>query len=276
MTTRNCEDPGNPRAVHRSEYGRLSPDRAQGFPRCRSRRPTAVMVGMNGLRTAAFGRPAGMLGRLGGTLMTRTGAATELYVVECLAALRPTDSVLVVGPGPGIGLLAAAERTPLGSVAGVEPSAVMRRAAARRCAEPIRRGVVTVSDGTAARTGQRDDSIDVAIAVNNAQLWPDRLAAFAELHRVLRAGGRLVVSLPEHVMPNRREELRQEAVAAGFADARVTTRRRLDHPWGPAIDLIGHCPRTAAAPTRWAGRRTPRRIHKNPDTSAQGGAVFPL
>lgn len=234
------------------------------------------MVGMNGLRTAAFGTPTGLLGRLGGTLMARTGAATEFYVVERLAALRQTDSVLVVGPGPGIGLLAAAEHTPLGSVAGIEPSAVMRQAAARRCAEPISRGVVTLSDGTAARTGQRDRSIDVVISVNNTQLWPDRPAGFAELHRVLRPGGRLVVSLPEYEMPIRREELRQEAVAAGFTDALVTARLRPDHPRGAAIELIGHRPPPAATATRSAGRRHRRRPQQSATTSAHGGAGFPL
>lgn len=237
---------------------------------------TAVMVGMNGLRTATFGAPTGLLGRLGGTLMARTGAATEFYVVERLAALRPTDSVLVVGPGPGIGLLAAAERTPLGSVAGVEPSTVMRRAATRRCAEPIRRGVVTVAAGTAARTGQPDHSIDVVISVNNTHLWPDRGAGFAELHRVLRPGGRLVVSLPELQLPIRREELRQEAVAAGFTDARVTARLRPHHLHGAAIELIGHRPPTDPMATRSTRRRTRRRLRQNATTSAHGGAGFPL
>lgn len=88
---------------------------------------------------SGFGRPSGLLGRIGGWLMARGNAGTERHLVE-LADLEPEDVVLVLGPGPGIGLQAAGVRAR--RVIGIDPSSVMRDAASRRCAELIDQGRV--------------------------------------------------------------------------------------------------------------------------------------
>ena len=111
-----------------------------------------------------FGRPHGPLGRLGGRLMAQGNAATERHLVDA-AGLTPADVVLVVGHGPGVGLEHAGARAT--RVIGVDPSELMRRAARRRCAGLVARGVVRVEDGTAAATGQPDASVDVVLSVNN-------------------------------------------------------------------------------------------------------------
>ncbi|MEV5172293.1 methyltransferase domain-containing protein [Streptomyces flaveolus] len=77
----------------------------------------------------------------------------------------------------------------------------------------IARDRVRLAAGTAARTGRPGTSVDVAIAVNNLQLWPDIPAALAELHRVLRPGGRLLLSTHE----------RPTVEAAGFTSVRTWT-----------------------------------------------------
>jgi ubiquinone/menaquinone biosynthesis C-methylase UbiE len=59
--------------------------------------------------------------------MARANAGTERHLVE-LAELGSGETVLVLGPGPGVGLLEAGPRA--GQVIGVDPSAVMRDAAA--------------------------------------------------------------------------------------------------------------------------------------------------
>ena len=56
-----------------------------------------------------FGRPSGLWGRLGGSLMARGNAATERHLVE-LADLSRAETALVLGPGPGIGLYEAGIR----------------------------------------------------------------------------------------------------------------------------------------------------------------------
>lgn len=182
-------------------------------------RLTGGMAGIGDLvADAGFGRPRGILGRLGGRLMARGNGPTERHLVE-LAELGSDDAVLVVGPGPGVGLAAA------GSVAarvvGVDPSELMLAASGQRCAALVEAGTVTLVQGDAANTGQADASTDVVLSVNNVVLWPDRAAGFAELHRVLRPGGRLLLSMHEKWLDGGPTALAAVVGAAGFAE--VTT-----------------------------------------------------
>lgn len=84
------------------------------------------------LADMGFGRPRGLLGRVGGRLMATGNADTERHLVE-LAELAPDETVLVLGPGPGVGLHAAALRANL--VVGVDPSDLMLDACRQRCAD---------------------------------------------------------------------------------------------------------------------------------------------
>ncbi|MEV6579904.1 class I SAM-dependent methyltransferase [Streptomyces sp. NPDC051582] len=172
------------------------------------------------LLTKAFGRPSGLLGRLGGRLMAHGNAATELHAVA-LAEPGEQDVVLVVGPGPGVGLEAAARRC--AHVIGVDPSGVMLAMARRRCASPIARGRLHLAAGSAARTGAADAAVDVVISVNNLQLWPDVPAGLTELHRVLRPGGRLLLAAHEKWLPADLTTLANMVRVAGFDPVRTCT-----------------------------------------------------
>ncbi|MGW7440848.1 class I SAM-dependent methyltransferase [Streptomyces sp. NPDC054849] len=172
------------------------------------------------LLTKGFGRPSGLLGRLGGRLMAHGNAATERHVVA-LAALVEQDVVLVVGPGPGVGLEAAARLSV--HVIGVDPSDVMLAMARRRCASAVARGRLRLTVGTAARTGEPANSVDVVISVNNLQLWPDLPAGLAELHRVLHPGGRMLLAAHEKWLPTALPLLAKTALAAGFTSVRTWT-----------------------------------------------------
>lgn len=161
--------------------------------------------------------------------MARGNAATERHVVS-IAAPTADETVLVVGPGPGVGLAAAAERAR--TVIGVDPSQDMLELSARRCAGAVDDGVVVLRHATAARTGAGDESVDVVLGVNNLHLWDDRAAAWSELHRVLRPGGRMVLSAHEKWLPVTRHELAAEVEAAGFTDVQTWT-------WQPPGPLAG-------------------------------------
>ncbi|MFD9517467.1 class I SAM-dependent methyltransferase [Streptomyces sp. NPDC059979] len=172
------------------------------------------------LLTKGFGRPSGLLGRLGGRLMAHGNAATERRVVA-LVAPTEQDVVLVIGPGPGVGLEAAARRS--AHVIGIDPSDVMLAMARRRCASAVTRGRLRLAVGTAARTGEPDNSVDVVISVNNLQLWPDVPAGLAELHRVLRPGGRMLLAAHEKWLPTALPLLANTVLAAGFTTVRTWT-----------------------------------------------------
>lgn len=186
-----------------------------------------------------FGHPWGVVGRLGGALMTKVNAEQEIRAVE-QAGLGPGEAVVVVGHGPGVGLrLAAAAVEPEGWVLGVDPSAAMREMAASRCGAEIARGLLEIRDGTAERTGCADASADAMISVNNVMLW-ERPQGFAESFRVLRPGGCLVVSVHRHVLDVEPAELRADASQAGFERLEVKLRQRKFT--SPAIELVAYRP----------------------------------
>lgn len=162
----------------------------------------------------AFGHPRGLLGRIGGAFMACGNAATERHTVA-VARLTSGDTVLVIGPGPGVGLEAAAKQA--ARVIGVDPSPEMLALSAARCPE------AELHQGTAAATGLPESSVDVVLCVNTVELWPDRAAGFAELRRVLRPGGRLILSSADSGLPLPRHQLAAEVAAAGFADLQTWT-----------------------------------------------------
>ncbi|NIH81669.1 class I SAM-dependent methyltransferase [Amycolatopsis viridis] len=167
------------------------------------------------IRDRAFGHPRGLLGRLGGIVMAYGNGATERHVVD-VARLTPAETVLVVGPGPGVGLQLAGQRAR--SAIGVDPSPEMRALAEARCAAEVSAGRVRLAAGSAGRTGLAPAAVDVVLSVNNVELWPDRAEGFAELLRVLRPGGRLVLSAHEKWLPVPRHALAAELTEAGFTD----------------------------------------------------------
>ncbi|SHF43341.1 class I SAM-dependent methyltransferase [Streptoalloteichus hindustanus] len=190
-----------------------------------------------------FGRPTGLRGRLGGAVMARSNAASERHLVA-LAAPRPTDSVLVVGPGPGVGLAEVARVTNRGHVVGVDPSPEMLRRCRELCADLVRAGRVELRQGTAQDTGAPAASFDVVLSVNNVVFWPDRPAGFAELRRVLRPGGLLVLSMHRTAMDAEgysAEDLRADAEGAGLTEV-VVRERAGASAWGAAVDMTARHP----------------------------------
>lgn len=184
---------------------------------------------------AGFGRPRGPIGRIGGALMAWLNSEQERWAVAA-AGLRAGERVVEVGPGPGLGLKLAAERVgPRGWVLGVDPSRLMRDVATARCAALVTAGVVELRDGSAERIGGPDAVAHAAISVNNVMLW-DRAAGFAELARVLRPGGRLVLTVHQQVLGVAPDQLAREAEAAGFTDVRLAVTRRQRNE--PKVELL--------------------------------------
>ncbi|GAA1119065.1 class I SAM-dependent methyltransferase [Nocardiopsis composta] len=137
-----------------------------------------------------FALPRGPVGRLAGAVMARENRVQNTEAL-LYAAPGPGEDVLEVGHGPGVllGLLAARA----GTVTGVDPSPEMARMARRRNAAAVRDGRVRLRPGDAARTGAPDASFDLVVSVNTVALWPRLEPAAAELRRVLRPGGRLLL-----------------------------------------------------------------------------------
>jgi SAM-dependent methyltransferase len=144
-----------------------------------------------------FARPRGVTGRLVGRMMARRNAVLARRTVGALD-LRGDETVVEIGPGPGVGLVRLAERLPRGQVIGAEPSPAMRAQAAAR----TRRfgGRVRLVDATAASLSLPGTRVDAVCAVNSVQLWQPLPESLTVIHELLRPGGTLALGLTENAV----------------------------------------------------------------------------
>ncbi|TQN32126.1 methyltransferase family protein [Haloactinospora alba] len=143
-------------------------------------------------RRSPFAFPRGFSGRLAGRIMARTNRARNTEVSEALE-IGPQELVLEVGHGPGLLLRDLARRTGE-PVTGVDPSPEMVAMARERNADLVREGRLRLRTGSACATGAATDSVDLVLSMNTIAMWPRLDDGFAEFLRVLRPGGRVVVT----------------------------------------------------------------------------------
>jgi len=106
--------------------------------------------------------------------------------------IEPGQTVLDIGSGAGMDLLLSARRTgPGGKAIGVDPTPGMREAAASFAREAGLSETVEVREGDAENLPAETGSIDVVTSNGVINLTPDKEAAFREIGRVLKPGGRL-------------------------------------------------------------------------------------
>ena len=111
-----------------------------------------------------------------------------------LGRLKPGELVLDVGSGAGTDSLVAAQMVaPEGRVTGLDMTPEML-AKARAAAVEMGATNVEFVEGEAERLPFENESFDVVISNGVIDLVPDKDAVFAELHRVLRPGGRIQIA----------------------------------------------------------------------------------
>ncbi|GAA1987009.1 hypothetical protein GCM10009799_10730 [Nocardiopsis rhodophaea] len=139
-----------------------------------------------------FALPRGPLGRVAGWLLASANRGAQAEIMDVLDVPEGAH-VLEVGHGPGVLIEMLAARPDI-TVTGVDPSAEMVRMAQRRNAAAVREGRVRIRLGGADSTCTDDESVDLVVSVNNVAMWPRLDDGIAEFHRVLRPGGRAVVT----------------------------------------------------------------------------------
>jgi arsenite methyltransferase len=188
-----------------------------------------------------FEEPRGLLGRLAARLMARMGRPFTALATEKLE-LSPSDQVLEIGFAHGDLSARIARVTREGAVAGVDPSADMVAFAAKRHRALVRSGRLSFREGTVSKIPFEDAHFDRAVGLNTVYFWPDVPSDLAEIRRVMKPGGRLLIgfrvarpkdSNEPYVArnggasrPSKRtiEQLRSECEQAGFVDATAVTK----------------------------------------------------
>jgi SAM-dependent methyltransferase len=141
------------------------------------------------------GRPEGFKGRLAAVVLNRSNR-TFVRAAVSAAGLRTGQSAADIGFGGGVGLgplLNGVGRD--GHVYGIDLSQTMVGRAQSRFADDIEAGRLVLQTGDLAALPLPDQSVDAVITVNTIYFVDDLERAFAELARVLRPAGRLVVGV---------------------------------------------------------------------------------
>ena len=172
-----------------------------------------------------FGRPKGVLGRLGGVIMARVNRDAAVQIIEWLD-VRPDDKVLEIGFGPGVAIQLLLHRVPAGSVAGVDYSQEMVRQAAARNAAALRDRRVDLRYGSVERLPFAEETFDKALAINSMQTWPDARAGLQEIQRVLKHGGNVALGFTVNC-GQPKEGVVELLDAAGFAQVRIVDGSKL-------------------------------------------------
>jgi len=112
-----------------------------------------------------------------------------------IGPILPGETVLDIGCGAGMDLLLAARHTtPHGRAIGVDMTPSMLERARRSALKAGLWENVEVRKGFTEALPVESESVDVVISNGVLNLSPDKLAAFSEIDRVLRPGGRLYLA----------------------------------------------------------------------------------
>ena len=178
--------------------------------------------------------PSGFFGRLLLRFMARETTPFNAEVVRVLNVVDG-DRVLEVGFGHGRTLDAVAGAVQGARFAGIDVSADALRVARRRCRRWIAEGRVELIAADAAQLPWPDESFTKAFSVHTIYFWPEPARCLAELRRVLKATGVVVLGYRERTpateaqLPSSIYRLySSDDVAAMLRSAGFVVEQRLD------------------------------------------------
>lgn len=140
------------------------------------------------------GKPSGPLGRVGARLLVLM--LPPIYrAMAAELGLQPDDDFLDVGCGAAS--LLAEHASHVRYVAGLDASQIQVGMARRRLADRLAAGSAEIVLGDAGRLPWDDGRFSVVTSLNTLKFVPDPERALREMCRVLRPGGRVVVTMGE-------------------------------------------------------------------------------
>jgi SAM-dependent methyltransferase len=140
--------------------------------------------------------PSGTSGVLIGHLMDVANRVPIRSTINALAP-GPLSRILEIGFGTGLAIRILLEAAPDCHVTGLDHSKAMIRAAAGRNRAAIAAGRVDLVHGKASRLPWPSETFDYVLAINVAYFFADAGSEMAEIHRVLRPGGKVALFVTE-------------------------------------------------------------------------------
>ena len=186
--------------------------------------------------------PRGLAGRL--TLMVMNIGHKSIYSnVARVLELQPEDDLLEVACGNGHFLKKYASQ--VHSVAGLDLSELAVKMATKKHRARIKAGTAEFVQGEASQLPWEDNRFSVVTTMGSFIVFPKPLESLKEMYRVLRPGGRVVVSIEWNAEDGldhtkevteygmwlwREDEVRAMMEEAGFSDISIAYAKGLKMP----------------------------------------------
>ena len=172
---------------------------------------------------AQYRRPSGWLGAWIGRRMAKDHLPENLWTVK---VLRPQagEHLLEIGFGAGVAIAELERNNRQLQICGIDFSRAMLSAAMRRNQAALREGRVRLYYGDAAVLPFDPESFDKVFSIHSIYFWPDPLAVLAEIRRVLKPGGWVVLT----VLPKELWNVGQPDRVVGTAECRPYSGAELD------------------------------------------------
>ncbi len=186
--------------------------------------------------------PRGLAGRITVIFMNIGHKSIYKNVVKVLQ-LQPEDDLLEVACGNGYFLKKYASH--VHSVAGLDLSELMVKMAKKKHRDRIKAGTAEFFHGEASQLPWEDNRFSVATTMGSFTAFPKPLESLKEMYRVLRPGGRVIVSIEwnaEDGLDHTKEikeygmrmwtgdDVRAMLKEAGFSDISITYAKGLKMP----------------------------------------------
>ena len=140
-----------------------------------------------------YSHPTGVVGRVIGELM-RHQHESEVQWTVSLLDVKLTDSILEIGFGAGRAIELLTTQARNGHISGIDLSRTMLNVASQRNAQAIQCGQVELRQGNVITLPFEDAQFDTIFSIHTLYFWPDYLRAIAEIIRVLKPNGLLILT----------------------------------------------------------------------------------
>jgi ubiquinone/menaquinone biosynthesis C-methylase UbiE len=134
---------------------------------------------------------------------------------------QPAETVIDIGCGTGSSLRHLLTYCPKGRLIGIDPSATMLAIAQEQTAQLGLSERIEYHQAGAELLSLQDASADTVLAFSSFHHWKNSVAGLTEVYRVLKPGGRLLLSEePEMLILNNMtlDMIERQLHAAGFVD----------------------------------------------------------
>jgi len=166
-------------------------------------------MGLQQVIIKQFGKPTGTIGRFVGWLLSFKNNDRVNWTFEKLR-LRPNDTLLEIGYGPGVTLNKVADNLTLGFVAGIDHSEIMLGQASRRNKIHIEKGKAKLQCGTVWDLEYPENYFDTIYGSNVHFFWKNPAKEFKHLVPFLKPGGRLVMVFQPRLVKTEIKEVANE------------------------------------------------------------------